>query len=186
MVGVLFLVGQGLEQTSVVDELLDVERNARKPHYEMADDAPLVLWDCVFADEEKEAPDWIYSGDERSIPSLTTKHDGKFGLGGIADTLWNQWRKAKMDEVLAGSLLDQSLTQGDTSALERGGLRDPATANRSQKLFDGGDGARVAGTYVPVMQKSKMPTLEEQNEKYLAGRKAQRDAGAVAEVENDQ
>ena len=186
MVGLLFLVGQGLEEPSLIDQLLNVEKNSRKPHYEMADDAPLVLWDCVFSEDGKDALDWIYPGDEKSIPSLTTKHDGKFGLGGIADALWSQWRRAKIAEVLAGSRLDLSLAQGDGTAFQRGGFRDPATASRSQKIFDGGDGARVAGTYVPVMQKPKIQTLEEQNGKYLAGRKFRRDARAVADVEDDQ
>ena len=186
MVGVLFLVGQGLEEPSVINELLDVEKNPRKPHYGMADDAPLVLWDCVFSEDGEDALDWIYSGDEKSIPSLTTKHDGKFGLGGIADTLWSQWRRAKIDEVLTASLLDLSLTHGDGSASVRGGFRDPATASRSQKIFDGGDGARVAGTYVPVMQKPRVRSLEEQNATFLAGRQARRDARAAADVEDDQ
>ena len=189
MVSVLFLVGQGLEDPKLIDELLDVERNPSKPHYEMADDAPLALWDCVFSDEASgvnQDLDWTYAGDEKSIPSLTTKHDGKFGLGGVADSLWNQWRKAKVDEVLAGSLLDLALTQGDGSGLQRGGFRDPATSTRSQKIFDGGDGARVAGRYVPVMQKAKMQTLKEQNENYRAGRKVRRDARNVAEVDDDQ
>ena len=188
MVSILFLVGQGLEKPSVVDDLLDIERNPGKPQYEMAEDAPLVLWDCIFSDEGREetAPKWIYPGDDESIASLTTKSDGKFGLGGIADALWNQWRRTKVDEVLAGSLLDLTLIQGDGSAFRRGGFREPPTAHRSQKVFDGGDRARVKGVYVPVMQKSKMQTLDEQNDKYLTGRKVRRDARIAVEVEDDQ
>lgn len=48
MVAVLFLVGQGLEPASVVADLLDGEKHPRRPNYVLADDAPLVLWDCVF------------------------------------------------------------------------------------------------------------------------------------------
>ncbi|NWX94788.1 PUS3 synthase, partial [Nothoprocta pentlandii] len=33
MMAVLFLVGQGLEQPEIIDELLDVEKNPRKPQY---------------------------------------------------------------------------------------------------------------------------------------------------------
>lgn len=32
----------------LVDELLDVSRHPRRPAYEMADDAPLVLHECAF------------------------------------------------------------------------------------------------------------------------------------------
>ena len=48
MVAILFLIGQGLESPSLIDELLDIRKTPAKPRYEMADDAPLVLWDCIF------------------------------------------------------------------------------------------------------------------------------------------
>ena len=172
MVGMLFLIGQGLENPSLIDELLDVARYPCKPQYEMADDAPLVLWDCTF-----DGLEWVYAGDDKTRLSLTTKHDGKYGLGGVADVMWEQWRKAKIDEVLTGSLLDMIIDQGDETALQRGGFRVPSsTEPRSQKVFDGSEGARVGGAYVPVMQKAKLQTLEEQNERWLRGRKVRRDA----------
>ncbi|GEQ69712.1 hypothetical protein JCM33374_g3386 [Metschnikowia sp. JCM 33374] len=52
MVAVLFLVGQGLEAPSVVQELLDISRYPSKPLFEMANDLPLVLYDCVFPEME--------------------------------------------------------------------------------------------------------------------------------------
>lgn len=179
MVAMLFLVGQGLERPEVVDELLDIGRNPRRPMYEMADDGPLVLWDCVFEKVEdggRGGLDWIYAGDEVAMPALTTKHDTKFGMGGLADTLWSQWRKAKLEETVTGGLLDAVLKQGDGTPLLRGGFRDPTKAQRSQKVFDGGDAARVVGAYTPVANKAKMDTLEVQNEKYRIGRGARRDA----------
>lgn len=48
IVAILLLVGEGLEEASLVDELLDVEKNPRKPLYRMADPSGLVLYDCVF------------------------------------------------------------------------------------------------------------------------------------------
>lgn len=45
---VLFLVGRGLEEPEVVKALL--ERGDAKPQYPLADDSPLVLWDCNFGD----------------------------------------------------------------------------------------------------------------------------------------
>lgn len=53
MVAVLFLVGARLEQPSVVSDLLDVDEGKcpTKPDYEMAHDAPLVLWKCDFPKE---------------------------------------------------------------------------------------------------------------------------------------
>jgi len=183
MVAILFLVGQGLEDPSVVDDLLDVEKNPGRPMYEMADDAPLVLWDCIFPDDGTNSLRWIYAGDESTIPALTTKGDGKYGLGGVVDELWTQWRSAKMQEILAGRLLDLAIGQGDRSALHRGGFRDPPNvAFRSQKVFDGSETARMVGAYVPVMKKPTMDALEAQNAKYVAGRLARRGAKKAAEA----
>jgi len=47
-VAVLTLVGDGREDPSVVDALLDVERCPRRPQYLLADERPLVLHDCAF------------------------------------------------------------------------------------------------------------------------------------------
>ncbi|CUG87245.1 pseudouridine synthase A-like protein, putative [Bodo saltans] len=47
---VLFLVGRGLESPDVVKELL--ERGDAKPIYPLADDSPLVLWNCIFPAQE--------------------------------------------------------------------------------------------------------------------------------------
>eukprot|EP00899_Mesostigma_viride_P026928 jgi/Mesvir1/741/Mv17343-RA.3 len=48
MAAVLFLVGAGKEQPEVVDALLDITRTPRKPQYELAPAAPLVLFSCSF------------------------------------------------------------------------------------------------------------------------------------------
>lgn len=180
MAAIIFLAGQGLESPSIVDELLDVVTNPGRPMYEMASDGPLVLWDCIFPSEDndsrEDALDWIYAGDSSSIPALAVRSDGKFGMGGVADELWTQWRKHKMDEVLSSCLLDLVVSQGDGSALARGGFRDhEAFKTRSQKIFDGRDTARMAGRYTPVMQKANLGSLEAQNEKYRAGKGSRRE-----------
>jgi tRNA pseudouridine38/39 synthase len=175
MAAVLFLVGQGLETPAVVDDLLDIEANPGRPVYEMASDSPLVLWDCIFADQDstgdEDVLDWVYAGDARSIPALTTKTDGKFGQGGVVDEVWTQWRKHKMNEILSSSLLDLVISQGDGSAMNRGGFRDiEAIKTRSQKIFDGCETPRMAGKYVPVLQKPRLDSVEAQNAKYRAGK----------------
>lgn len=45
---VLFFVGCGLEQPSIVKELLDVSARPRKPVYLMADELPLILFDSTY------------------------------------------------------------------------------------------------------------------------------------------
>ena len=185
MAAIMFLVGQGLEEPSIVDELLDVDKNPRRPLYEMADDAPLVLWDCIFPENDEDMSDsldWVYTGDARSLSALNTKGDGRFGSGGLVDELWRQWRQAKMNEVLAGSLLDLAIGQGDGTPFTRGGQRGdlPKGNARSAKVFDGGDAARTVGKYISVMRKPKLDSLEEQNDKWARTRGWKREAKKAA------
>ncbi|CAR28454.1 hypothetical protein ZYGR_0S00840 [Zygosaccharomyces rouxii] len=64
MMAILFLVGQGLEEPSVITNLLDVDKTPQKPIYEMASDLPLILYDCKFPEME-----WIQptSADYKAI-----------------------------------------------------------------------------------------------------------------------
>lgn len=174
MVAMLFLVGQGLESPSIVPELLDISKSPRKPTYDMASDAPLVLWDCIFPDENsgsrKDALDWIYVGDPSMNKQRSAKGDGKFGIGGAIDDLWSVWRQRKIDEVLAGALLDLTVSQGDQGLTQQlDGMQGVSKKqSRGAKVWYGANEARVGGKYVPVMQKAKMDPVEVQNAKALA------------------
>ncbi|KAK0131083.1 tRNA pseudouridine(38/39) synthase [Merluccius polli] len=48
MMALLLLIGQKLEGPEIINQLLDVGSNPRKPQYSMAVDYPLVLYDCDF------------------------------------------------------------------------------------------------------------------------------------------
>lgn len=175
---ILFLVGQGLESPDVVDRLLDIEKTPGRPHYNMADDAPLVLWDCVFPfddTESKKGLDWVYAGDKTGMQTTTSKGDGRFGPGGVIETLFEQWQEAKLKEAQVGALLSMALDQGDQSSIQRGGFRDPsAIKSRSQKMFEGTGKARLAGKYQPLLSRPTMDTLEVLNARYLNTVKGQR------------
>ncbi|WEW55002.1 pseudouridine synthase deg1 [Emydomyces testavorans] len=168
MMAILFLIGQGLESPSIIPELLDVSKNPRRPTYEIASDAPLVLWDCIFpsltADNESEGGlDWVYAGDPRTAKS--GRGDGKFGHGGTVDDLWSLWRQRKIDEVLAASLLELVVSQGDSSSVARGGFKHPTSdkLNRSQKMFYGSNEGKPSGKYIPLMQRRRNDTVEDIN-----------------------
>ncbi|KAL4897317.1 pseudouridine synthase [Aspergillus ambiguus] len=173
MVSVLFLVGQGLESPSIVSELLNVSKNPRKPGYEMASDAPLVLWDCIFPNEEsgsrEDALEWIYAGDPRQTKTQLGKGSGKFGLGGVVDNLWSVWRQRKIDEILAGSLLDLAISQGDQN-IGKSEFAASDIKTRGQKVFYGANEARTGGPYIPIMEKRKMDPVEVQNARWLAAK----------------
>lgn len=175
MVAILFLVGQGLEPASVVAALLDTAAHPRRPNYVMADDAPLVLWDCVFGrDGEQGAADeldWLYVGADQDGGPLNLH--GTAGVGLIGD-LWANWRERKMDEILANRLLDWIAQKTD---VQRVPAPAPAPAEddegkkvgkkvTSTRLFEGGNGPKFAGTYMPVMRMKMLQSPGEINDKY--------------------
>ncbi|KAL4921959.1 pseudouridine synthase [Aspergillus aurantiobrunneus] len=174
MVGILFLVGQGLESPSAVPDLLDVSKNPRKPMYEMASDAPLVLWDCIFpeqgTDKREDSLEWVYAGDPRQTRSPYAKGLGKFGAGGLVEDLWSVWRQRKIDEILAGALLDLAIQQGDQSGLHEANIKnlEREKRNKVHKVFNGANEGSSRGKYFPLMQKRKMDPVEVQNARYLA------------------
>ncbi|OJI99903.1 hypothetical protein ASPVEDRAFT_51197 [Aspergillus versicolor CBS 583.65] len=176
MVGILFLVGQGLESPSAVRELLDVSNNPRKPMYEMASDAPLVLWDCVFPEKDsskrEDSLEWVYAGDTRQTRSPYAKGGGKFGAGGMVDDLWSVWRQRKMDEILAGALLDLALQQGDQSGVQEANIKNLEREKQSkvEKIFHGANEGKTGGKYVSLMQKRKMETVEVLNARWLTAK----------------
>ncbi|MBN3296523.1 PUS3 synthase, partial [Amia calva] len=67
MMAILLLIGQKLEAPEVIDQLLDVENNPRKPQYSMAVDFPLVLYDCQF-----NGLSWQGEGEELAQSAVST------------------------------------------------------------------------------------------------------------------
>nr|ACO15264.1 tRNA pseudouridine synthase 3 [Caligus clemensi] len=91
IVTVLFHIGQGLEEPSLIDELLDVEKHPRRPQYGLASEIPLNLFDCSYGEEGNIS--WIYE-----VPSL------KATLKGF-QSLWTQHAvKARMIRICLGVL----------------------------------------------------------------------------------
>ncbi|MCJ1432367.1 hypothetical protein MMC27_001723 [Xylographa pallens] len=173
MIAVLFLVGQGLESSEVVSQLLDTKATPQKPIYEMAEDAPLVLWDCIFprdgSTSREDALEWIYVGDQRFHGDpREVKGNGKFGLGGVVDDVWTIWRRKKMDEVLAGMLLNVVVGQGKDLDEGPGGEEDYRTIvkSASRKVYLGGDSVRLKGKYVPLMERERTESVETVNARY--------------------
>lgn len=174
LVAVLFLVGQGFEPPSIISDLLDMEKYPTRPKYEMATDAPLVLWDCIFPDHEdidqsrEDAMEWVYVGEtggrETNKRPEMDGGDSKFGKGGIMDSIWEVWHKRKIDEILAGSLMDIVAAQGKRSPAD---VKLAPVAERSPRLFNGGDWPRPVGTYVPIARKQRMEPVEVVNARYL-------------------
>ena len=73
VVGLLFLIGEGLEPPSIIDDLLDVTTNPRKPQYNMAADYPLNLLSCEFPTVVKA---WRY--DPEAMVDLVAHYQSTF------------------------------------------------------------------------------------------------------------
>lgn len=195
IIAILFLIGQRLESPSLIPSLLDPSVNPTRPKYEMASDAPLVLWDCIFPhahevqdSEEREHGyedrlEWIYVGDEGAVEpksrGLSAKTGaqsvmgkGKWGRGGVVDDVWEMWRERKVDETLAALLLDRIAGLGKaTLGAEGAGLENPNEVGITKggpRVFDGGNIGKTKGAYVPVLKRERQETVEVVNERYRA------------------
>ena len=194
VVAILFLIGQGLEPPSLVNELLDVQKNPQKPQYEMADDAPLALLGGMFSAEDSDRSDgsdggepkdslrWVSVGDQNRSGSQSTSRRGhdKYGPGGLMDQMWKVWRQRKIDELLAG-FLASLINRGDSN-LSRYADEQPHkdSVRNSQKVFTGGNSARLAGRYIPVLEKPRMESVETINARYLERKTPNEGSGAKA------
>ncbi|KAG0137843.1 pseudouridine synthase [Tuber indicum] len=172
MIAILFLIAQGLEQPSLVTEMLDISKNPRKPMYDIANDRALVLWDCVFPDGMLQ---WLYA-----------RGTGLEGRDELLDDVWSSWHKSKIDEILTNGLMKIVSINGDPTSnpalqsaspmLCLGEL--PATAQamrvakrkakgRSQILVEGGHEPLFRGMYIPVLERKRMEDIEVINARYV-------------------
>lgn len=98
MVAVLFLIGNGLESSNVINALLDVDKTPRKPQYTMAPEIPLVLQSCEF-----EGLKFMCSSDARQA---------------LRSHLERECRTYKLQaSIYHEALLSSSLTEDDGGAL---------------------------------------------------------------------
>ncbi|KAF2634492.1 pseudouridine synthase [Massarina eburnea CBS 473.64] len=210
LVSILFLIGQNLESPSLIPSLLDISANSTRPKYEMASDAPLVLWDCIFPDAEEvqsaeervggytDRLGWVYVGDEGAVEpksggvgkgaAKSSMGRGKWGRGGVVDDVWEIWHKTKIDETLTGLLLDTIANQGQSTldAREFGSMEGGVGMVRGgPRVFDGGDGGRAKGVYMPVLKRERQEAVEVVNERY-AKRKGLDRMTVVPDEEGDE
>lgn len=145
MMGILFLVGQQLELPDLVTELLNVEKFPGRPHYDMAYDVPLVLYDCVFPDME-----WIKQSefDENQQRKFAKEYLRFRG------TLINHQVKAQIAGMMGGVFMSDNIDHAI------GGVVN--TGDGSGKNFN---------TYIPVAQRVVGDSPDTINEKYLEKKK---------------
>lgn len=151
MMAILFLVGQGYENPTIVKELLDIEKYPRRPTYEMASDIPLVLYDCGFPEME-----W---------KSFKTTQ----GFQRLEDRLFNTWHDYWMKCVMVSNMVcmvSDSITQS------RAEILDGIIGKRERVIVQLGNGkGKNLRKYVPLSKKETLDPPELVNKRWLGRRK---------------
>ncbi|NXX20279.1 PUS3 synthase, partial [Podargus strigoides] len=143
MMAILFLIGQRMESPEIIDELLDVEKNPRKPQYSMAVEFPLILYDCEFENLQ-----WHY---DREVQEFNVTH---------LQQLWaNHAIKTQvlrnMLQGLDAAPMATGESAGDGTAVLWGDLRPPLHSQVSSFV----EGVK-ARTYKPLLARPKCEGLE--------------------------
>ncbi|EGW32084.1 uncharacterized protein SPAPADRAFT_61166 [Spathaspora passalidarum NRRL Y-27907] len=141
MVAVLFLVGQGLEPVSIVSDLMDVDKFPTKPQFEMANDAPLVLYDCTFPEME-----WL------SLSDMQALYQSKWSWTSFQGLVYDHQIKAQMAQIM-----DQ-IVLSDKAAIQ----------THNKQMMNTGDGAgRAFASYIPIVDRERGEHFEVANAKWL-------------------
>ena len=170
IMAVLLLIGARLESPSVISALLNVDPDnesstngggedgeeappptvACKPEYQMADAMPLVLWDCVYALED--------------APWRTDDADIDGGSAGLHSQLTRLAERAQVEATLAEHFL-AAASQFHAAVAPL--LRQPATGERGPwDVPLGGGMARREGTYVPLLERKRLDSVEVANARW--------------------
>ncbi|KAL1915554.1 uncharacterized protein VTP21DRAFT_6678 [Calcarisporiella thermophila] len=164
MMAVLFLVGQGLEEPEIVGRLLDVENTPARPHYEMASELPLVLYDCEFKEIQ-----WQYMMQQHQKGVALSHQMAPFRLYRLLE---EQWNANSTRSLLYASLLDQISDQITT---ELGGTKDQrlpelVTDREPTTIMLGGGRTMALKRYVPLLERPTCDSAETVAAKYNAKR----------------
>jgi tRNA pseudouridine38/39 synthase len=174
IMAVLLLIGARLESPSVVSALLNADPSLEeknnsssapegedggspppplvtcKPEYQMADALPLVLWDCVYAEED--------------TPWRTDDAESEGGSAGLHTQMTGLAERAQVEATLAEHFLAAgSQFHAQAPAL----LRPPAPGERGPwDVPLGGGRVRREGTYVPLLKRKRLESVEVVNARY--------------------
>lgn len=211
IMAVLFLVGSGLEDPSVVTSLMSVEEGSelaevqdgddpspaiqivdRKPEYQMADALPLLLWECGYPDSELS---W------RTTPS----EDRCISRGNVIGNESGTELYQQLDGIHSRSQVYTALNNHFVSAASVHHL-PPEPNNNCQQLeisqaaphvppmkllipLGGGMYKRTSqDKYVPLLQRNRLDTVEVMNERWRLGkgfRRNERRKAAEDAADND-
>lgn len=172
IMAILILVGEGREQPVVVKELLEVDKNPRKPQYSLANDMPLNLYECQFRNKgtfdpilfDKSGPvldlddeqdgvsdlrEWVY--DEESLSRTIVELQGLWACSSIKSTMCREMLKS-LHEIYCHQFPNKPRPISQTSILLQG---------------------VQPKEYRPLMSREKCESLESRIEHYTKKRRIQ-------------
>ncbi|PIL26057.1 hypothetical protein GSI_11811 [Ganoderma sinense ZZ0214-1] len=196
IMAILFLVGSGLEKPSIMSALLNADparplpafrdsedpppRITGKPDYQIADPLPLMLWECGY---DEGALDWRID-----CSSNKGGDSAKSPLRGMICAHDRATITAALDAHFLKAAEAHHTPPQQYFPIGAPGIAPlPPGAMMSVPL--GGGMVKRAGTYVPLLQRKRMPTPEEVNARYRLGRgakKLERKAAVAAADDADE
>ncbi|XP_077300327.1 tRNA pseudouridine(38/39) synthase [Arctopsyche grandis] len=186
--GVLFLIGSGVEQPSIVQNLLDVDKHPRKPQYNMAIDSPLNLFHCQYDVIKNDDPDEL---EKLNITADLLNQKTVLGIGNKLKKWWNvdiedlvmvikcfreQWTKAAIEASMIKDVINdlenlysvECKRQLNKESVQTN-IKTYSKEEFSIKVFSAYDliqGVRPK-TYVPLLKRPTCETLENRIEHYV-------------------
>ena len=174
MMAILFLIGQGLEKPEIITDLMDVEKYPRKPIYDMANDIPLILYDCKFKQEldaekfdvdteNKEILKDEQYGEQRNVCGLEWISGSKFtqhgrNLNNVFATILDYEIKNEVSKIFSHFSKDHSTVM----AMSETNLTD-----KNKVCIDTGDGRyKNTGKYEPISKRHVQSLYKDINAKY--------------------
>ncbi|XP_040508009.1 tRNA pseudouridine(38/39) synthase isoform X1 [Gallus gallus] len=161
MMAILFLIGQRMEGPEIIDELLDVEKNPRKPQYSMAVEFPLVLYDCEFENIQ-----WHY---DREVQEFNVTHLQQLWASYAVKTqvLHSMLRGLDTAPMAAGK------DPGNAAPVLWGDLKPPVHNQASSFV----EGVR-ARAYKPLLERPRCEGLESRIQQCLRRGRSQAERAA--------
>lgn len=189
IMGILFLVGSGLEKPSIIDTLFNTGIDApdpslpvvsTKPTYEMADGLPLVLWDCGYKEQDTSwRVDDTISTNPASASNVIEGGGGMIGRAspGTPQHLFPPLHLASQQHLLKYTLLNHfALAATSHHSLPVSPSAAPLGAGTSVQAS--------REKYVKVLDRPRGENVRELNEKWRTGAGARKTARKAAKAEN--
>lgn len=182
IMALLFLVGSHLEHPSIINALVNADPNnplppyrpdepapsivLTKPDYQMADPLPLVLWDCAY---EEGQLNWQVELDDAEKDGLSQRDFS----AKLYDTMHAIYSRSLIQTTLDSHFLDiTSKFHTPSPKYLPIGAPDsvPIPTGGSFGFPLGGATYKRGSKYVPVLEKKRLASAEEVNERWRVGR----------------